>query len=63
MDIGRPFEFRSVCVTCADVSSLQCFELLLRAEFIGLGVLVMVEYTESVGSTMIESGTLRSANC
>ena len=37
MDVGDPFEFRGVGVAGADVAGLEGFELLLGAEFVGLG--------------------------
>lgn len=37
LDIGRPFEFRRVGVSGADVAGLELLELLLGAEFVGLG--------------------------
>ena len=37
VDVGDPFEFGGVGVAGADVARLEGFELLLRAEFVGLG--------------------------
>lgn len=36
MDIGGPFEFRSIGVAGADVAGLELLELLLGAEFVCL---------------------------
>lgn len=36
MDVGGPFVLCGVGVAGADVAGLQSFELLLRAEFVGL---------------------------
>ena len=37
VDVGCPFEFRGVGVAGADVAGLELLELLLGAEFVGLG--------------------------
>ena len=42
VDIGCKLEFRSICVSGAYVSDLELFELLLCAEFVGLGVVSSV---------------------
>lgn len=39
MDIRTPFEFRGVRVARPDVARLELFELLLRAEFVGLYII------------------------
>lgn len=37
VDVRGPFKLCSICMTCTDVAGLKLLELLLSAEFVGLG--------------------------